>query len=79
MFRYFDISMIHLNINDGIRVRLCYFRANTKALFPNDVAEDFAGELLALIMADDANLNLLLLTEVLMIVHFTCDKGISTL
>ena len=45
----------------------------------DDVAEDFAGELLALIMADNANLNLLLLTEVLMLVHFACDKGISTL
>ena len=29
-------------------------------------------------MTNDADLNLLLMTEVFMIVHFACDKGIST-
>ena len=44
----------------------------------DDAAEDFAGKLLTLIVADDADLNLLLMTEILVIAHFARDEGIGT-
>ena len=44
----------------------------------DNLLEHLGGELFTLIVADDAYLNFLFVTEVLMIVHFTCDKGIST-
>ena len=44
----------------------------------DDAAEDFAGKLLTLIVADDADLNLLLMTEILVIAHFARDEGIGS-
>ena len=44
----------------------------------DDAAEDFAGKLLTLIVADDADLNLLLMTEILVIAHLARDEGIGS-
>ena len=73
------MSLRRLNVNYWVGVRLCYLRANARTLLLDDVAEDFAGKLFALIMANDADLNLLFRTKVLMIVHLASDKGIGTL
>ena len=79
MIRYFVISIFRLNIDDWIRVRLCNTGLDARALLPDNVTKDFAGKLLTLIMPDNADLNLLFRTKVLMIVHLASDKGIGTL
>ncbi len=43
----------------------------------DDAAEDFAGKLLTLIVADDTDLNLLLMTEILVIAHLARDEGMA--
>lgn len=45
----------------------------------DNVTEDFVGELLTLVVANDSNLNLLVVAKVLVIVHLTRHKGIGTL
>ena len=44
----------------------------------DDAAEDFAGKLLTLIVADDTDLNLLLMTEILVIAHLARNEGIGS-
>lgn len=42
-----------------------------------DFLEHLISELFTLIVPNGANLNLLVMTEVVVVVHFACDKGIS--
>ena len=44
----------------------------------DDAAEDFAGKLLTLIVPDDADLNLLIMPEILVIAHLARDESIGT-
>ena len=44
----------------------------------DDAAEDFAGKLLTLIVTDDADLNLLIMPEILVIAHLARDESIGT-
>ncbi len=50
----------------------------SREILLNDAAEDFARKLLTLIVADDADLNLLLVAEILVIAHLARDEGIGT-
>ena len=75
MFVYFVISGFRLNVIDGIRVCLSYLGSHAWALLVDNISEDLAGELLTLIVADNAYLHPLLVAEVLMIVHLTRDKS----
>jgi len=55
------------------------FRTHPRAFPLNDVAEYFCRELFALIVTYHADLDFLFITEILVIMHLTCDEGISTL
>ena len=68
-----------LKIIDGVRAGVGNNSLDARALALNDVTEDFCRKLLTLVMANDANLNLLLVAEILVIVHLTRDEGVSTL
>ena len=78
-FRGFEIPRLRLKISDGIRICLRYLGAYSRALLGNDVAEDLAGELLGLIVTDDAYLDALLVAEVLMVVHLARNEHVGTL
>ena len=56
---------------------LCDVAGHSRALALYDVAEDFGGELFALVVADDTDLYLLLIAEVLVVVHLAGDEGIG--
>ena len=58
-----------LKIIDGVRAGVGNNSLDARALALNDVTEDFCRKLLTLVMANDANLNLLLVAEILVIVH----------
>ena len=51
---------------------------HSRALALDDVAEDLGGELLALVVADDTDLNLLVVAEILVVVHLAGHEGIGT-
>ena len=61
-----------------IRIRLRYLRPHARTSLGYDVTEHLGGVLLALVVADDTDLNLLLVAEVLMIVHLTRDEGVGS-
>ena len=68
-----------LKIIDGVRAGVGDKSLDIRALTLNDITEDFCRKLLTLVMANDANLNLLLVAEILVIVHLARDEGVSTL
>ena len=51
---------------------------HSRALALDDVAEDLGGELLALVVTDDTDLNLLVVAEILVVVHLAGHEGIGT-
>ena len=61
-----------------ISIRLSDAAAHARALPLNDIAQHLRCEVLALIVADDTYLYLLLMAEVLMVVHLTCHERIGT-
>ena len=71
--------MFRLNIHNGICICLCYLRPHTGARTQNNVTEYLRRVLLTLVVAYDTYLYLLFVAEVHMIVHLTCDKGVSPL
>ena len=70
----FDFLKIDNRIGVDLRDKALY----SGTFLLDDTLEDFAGKLLTLIMPNVADLNLLLMPEVFMIVHFACNEGIST-
>ena len=67
-----------LEIENGVGAGLCYQGFHPWASLLDDLLEDLRRKLLALIVADDADLYLLLIAEILVIVHLARDKGVGT-
>ena len=62
----------------GIRICLRYLGSDTRTCLMNNLLEELTGEVLTLIVADDADLDLLLVAEILVVVHFACQEGIGS-
>ena len=62
-----------------ICIRFCYLCAHIRALLINNVTENLGSILLALIVTNDTNLQALLVAKILVVMHLTRYKGISTL
>jgi hypothetical protein len=71
------ISNSILIVFNGICIRLCDVGLDVRAVAPDDVVEDFGCELLALVVADDADLYLLFVTEIAVVVHLAGDEGVG--
>ena len=67
-----------LQIQNRIGIGLSDAGPYPRAFIFDDATENLCRVLLTLIMADDTDLYLLLVAEILMVVHLTCDKRVST-
>ena len=69
--------MLRLDIQNRVGTGFCYFCAHSRALLVNDVAENLAGELLRLVMANHTDLDALFIAKVLVIMHLASNEGVS--
>ena len=71
--------MLFSEIQYRISVDGCELCFHSGAFLLDNLLEDFGCKLLALVVADDANLYLLFVAEELVIVHLTGDECVGTL
>ena len=66
-----------LQVNDRVGVVFCNNATHIRTFLHDNISENFSCILLTLVMAYDCKLNLLFLSEELMITHFARNKGVS--
>ena len=65
-------------VGDGIGLGVCHHNVQPLALTGDDVVEYLGGELLALVVSHNADLQLLFVAEILVIVHLAREESVGT-
>ena len=71
-------TLIPLKIDDGIGIGFCQVARYARTSLFDDLFENLGGKLFALIMANNTNLYLLVVTKELMIMHFARYESVGT-